>query len=62
MKCDYCEKEINKGDDYIKMCDSETRYCDECFSSDTTTNYYVGGEYVGNDNDTEEYDDSEKEG
>ena len=63
MKCNNCRKEINKGDKYIKIEDLETRYCNECFSTDTTTIYYVDGEYVGSDNEVEEYDiyDSEED-
>lgn len=55
MKCDHCLAEIILGDNYIK--DGEQRFCSDCYEEDTITNYYVGGEYQGDDNNIEAYDD-----
>lgn len=48
-KCDYCEQEIRQGDEYLKYDDG--RYCKSCYNTDTVTYYYIGGEYIGTDND-----------
>ena len=43
MKCDYCEKEMEKGEAYIKF-DGE-RACSKCYTESTITSYFLGGEF-----------------
>lgn len=47
--CWSCEKPINKGDEYIK--DEDGRYCSDCYESYQVTSYFVGGEFVGTNDD-----------
>jgi len=49
MKCDYCEKEMEKGDSYMKF--QGERFCDACFEKDVVTEYRVGGEFLATDDD-----------
>lgn len=58
--CEHCDKELKLGDNYIK-CDEETRYCESCYEENSITYYTVGGEPVGDENDTEAYDDFDLE-
>lgn len=58
--CECCENSISQGDDYIK--DDDGRYCKNCYYSDTVTNYFIGGEFVGTTDDIKEYDSSDLEG
>lgn len=59
--CANCEKEINEGDDYLKI-DEKTRYCNDCYQENITYYYTVGGEVVADENDGSElYDSTEKE-
>ena len=60
LSCERCDKELNLGDNYIK-CDEETRYCESCYEENSITYYTVGGEPVGDENDTEAYDDFDLE-
>ena len=60
LKCENCDKDLFIGADYIKV-DEHTRYCIDCVQTVTTTSYYVGGEYVGDDDDVYEYSLSETE-
>lgn len=62
MKCEYCEKELLKGDVYIHVGSEDVRYCHGCYSESTITRYSVGGEFVGTDEDgIEEYHQMKKE-
>lgn len=54
MKCDYCEKEIRDDVTYIKF--EGERICENCYTTNTTTSYYVDGEFLGTDDDVEEHD------
>ena len=54
MKCDYCEKEIKYNVSYIEF-EGEC-ICENCYETSTTTNYYVGGEFLGTDDDVKEHD------
>ena len=54
LECENCDAELHTGDDYIKI-DDFTRYCSDCYSTEISTTYYIDGEYVGADNDIEEY-------
>lgn len=49
MKCGYCERKLNKGDNYIEY--EGERFCDKCYDSYTFTNYSVGGEFLAADDD-----------
>ncbi|WP_315281405.1 hypothetical protein [Fusobacterium hwasookii] len=53
--CSHCEKEIEKEEEFIIAGDSQI-YCRDCIEENTFTTYSVGGEVVGDENDTEEYD------
>lgn len=55
LYCEYCDKDLTLDDDYIKT-DEYTRYCSDCYEEESFTYYTVGGEQVGDENDTEEYD------
>lgn len=48
-KCTYCEEEIPKNTEHIKG--EDWIACENCFEESTMTNYYVGGEFVGTDED-----------
>ena len=48
-KCECCEEEITKKDEYIEY-DGE-RFCSDCYQADTSTSYFIGGEYLANDGD-----------
>lgn len=60
MYCENCDKDLSVGDHYIKV-DEYQRYCSDCYKENTFTTYSVGGEFVGDENDTGEYDDWNKE-
>lgn len=60
IHCVNCDKDLKIGDEYLKV-DEETRYCSDCYREDTVTYYTVDGEHVGDDNDSEVYDEREKE-
>lgn len=62
MRCDYCEKQLKIGDDYIHVLSEDVRYCGSCYESSTTTTYSVGGEYVGDNDYVEEYYEFREEG
>lgn len=49
MKCECCEKEITREDEYIKY--KEERFCSNCYESDSVVTYFLGGEYLANSND-----------
>lgn len=49
MKCDFCEEEIVRGQSYIKF--EGERACSKCCTKHTTINYYIGGEFLGTDDD-----------
>lgn len=49
MKCEYCEKTLNKGDDYIEY--EGERFCGDCYEGYTTTTYTVGGDFLAYDDD-----------
>ncbi|MER2001275.1 MAG: hypothetical protein ABS862_01530 [Carnobacterium inhibens] len=49
MRCEYCEKTLKKGDDYIEY--EENRYCGDCYEGYTVTTYTVDGEYLATDDD-----------
>ena len=57
--CSHCGKEIKKDEEFIVASDNEV-YCRDCVEENTFTTYSVGGEVVGDENDTEEYDTIEK--
>jgi len=58
--CESCDKDLNIGDDYIKI-DEETRYCSDCYEATSFVYYSVGGDQVGDENDVETYDNWDKE-
>lgn len=60
LYCKYCERELELDDDYIKV-DTYTRYCSDCYEERTMTYFEVGGEYVGDENEVEVYDDTDCE-
>jgi len=47
--CYCCEKEIPSYTEHLKYDDEII--CTSCFDEWTTTHYYVGGEYIGSDED-----------
>lgn len=49
MRCEICEKPLNKGDDYIEF--EDDRYCGDCYEGYTNTTYTVGGEFLASDDD-----------
>ena len=59
MICEECEKEIKSGDVYIK--NNGQRYCDDCFTASTVSEYHVDASYVGTSRDTYYYDEFDKE-
>lgn len=60
MRCENCSKDLEPGDDYIKV-DEHQRYCDNCYEEQTTIIYSVDGEYVGDGNSIAVYDDWDRE-
>ena len=54
LYCEYCDKDLTLDDDYIKT-DEHTRYCSDCYEEKSFTYYTVGGEQVGDENDTEKF-------
>jgi len=60
MYCENCDRDLAVGDNYIKV-DEHQRYCSDCYEVNTFTTYSVGGEPVGDENDTAEYDDYDEE-
>lgn len=61
LHCDYCEKDLKPGDEYLKV-DEDTRYCGDCYEANTVTYYTVGGEPTGDENNAEVYDEWDREG
>lgn len=61
LYCEYCDKDLTLDDEYIKT-DEYTRYCSDCYEENSFTYYTVGGDQVGDENDTEEYDGVDQEG
>lgn len=57
--CSNCGKEIKEDEEFIVVNDNEV-YCGDCTEEDTFTTYRVGGECVGDETDTEEYDSVEQ--
>lgn len=53
VTCDSCDRDIVEGDKYIKV-DDYNRYCEDCYTENISIDYYVDGEYVGNDYDVVE--------
>ena len=53
--CSHCEKEIEKEEEFIIAGDNQI-YCRDCIEENNFTTYSVGGEVVGDENNTEEYD------
>ncbi len=60
LRCRYCGKELQIGDDYIKI-DVQTRYCKDCYKATTSTYYTVNGELVGDDASVVPYNSQDKE-
>lgn len=58
--CESCDKDLNVGDEYIKV-DDYTRYCSDCFKENTFTYYTVGGEEVADENNAELYGEDDLE-
>lgn len=46
MKCAHCGKALKIGDEYIEY--ENDRYCADCYSTETTMIFKVGGEYLTN--------------
>ena len=61
LYCEHCDKDLTLDDDYIKT-DEHTRYCSDCYKEESFTYYTVGGEQVGDENDTEEFNEFFPEG
>lgn len=59
--CYDCEKNLKPGDDYLKV-DEDERYCGDCYEEHSVTYYSVGGENVGDDDNSEVYDEWDREG
>ena len=59
--CAHCEKDLKPGDDYLKV-DEDERYCGDCYEEHSVTYYSVGGENVGDDDNSEVYDGWDREG
>lgn len=53
--CSHCGKEIKKDEEFIVANDDEV-YCRDCTEEYIFTTYRVGGEFIGDENDTKEYD------
>lgn len=53
VTCDNCDRDIGRSDKYIKV-DEYNRYCEDCYTENISIDYYVDGEYVGNDYDVVE--------
>ena len=54
MRCECCERELAKSDDYIKY--EDERFCSNCYESEQSTLYFIEGEYLATDDDgVEEY-------
>lgn len=51
--CSYCERPLKNRE--IVIVDSEGYICSDCYEEDSITFYRVGGEYFGDENDTELY-------
>jgi len=49
MICNYCEKEIDKKDEYIAY--EGERFCADCYEGSTVTSYFIGGEFLATDDD-----------
>lgn len=47
MKCESCEREITEKDQYIKY--EGERFCSKCYESNTVTSYFIGGEFLADD-------------
>lgn len=60
LYCEHCDRDLTVNDTYIKT-DNYTRYCSGCYEEKSFTYYTVGGESVGDENDTEEYDEHDHE-
>lgn len=60
LHCDYCEKDLKPGDEYLKV-DEDERYCEDCYEEHSVTYYSVGGENVGYDDNSEVYDEWDRE-
>lgn len=60
LHCNYCDKELHIGDDYIKL-DTKTRYCADCYEATSFTYYTVNGESVGDETNVKVYDGLDKE-
>lgn len=60
LRCRYCGKELQIGDDYIRI-DLQTRYCKDCYETTTSTYYTVDGELVGDGTSVVPYDSRDKE-
>ena len=58
--CEYCDKDLNPGDEYLKV-DEHTRYCSDCYEEESFTCYTVGGDQVADENDGEIYDEWDTE-
>lgn len=50
--CSHCEKEIEKEEEFIIAGDNQI-YCRDCIEENNFTTYSVGGEVVGDENNTE---------
>lgn len=49
IKCDCCEKTLKVGDEYILF--EEEHFCSDCYTENHITDYFLGGEFLGTDDD-----------
>ena len=52
LYCENCDRDLTVNDTYIKT-DNYTRYCSGCYEEKSFTYYTIGGEQVGDENNTE---------
>lgn len=49
LYCESCDKDLAEEDEYLKV-DEHTRYCSDCYETESFTYYTVGGEEVSDEN------------
>lgn len=55
VHCLHCDKKIGENEEFIFVNENEV-YCRDCVEEESITTYQIMGDYVGDENNTEEYD------
>ncbi|WP_338993161.1 hypothetical protein [Fusobacterium vincentii] len=55
VHCLHCDKKIGENEKFIFVNENEV-YCRDCVEEESITTYQIMGDYVGDENNTEEYD------